>query len=99
MNQSLINQLNLNDIRKELDSRLLNEFCKDAWRIVEPATPLIYNWHIDCICEHLQAVSEGQIKRLLINMPPRMMKSMLCTIMFPSWTWINKPHMKFINLS
>jgi predicted phage terminase large subunit-like protein len=99
LNPLSLNLPSLKEIRKELDTRCLNEFCKDAWGIVEPATPLVYNWHIDAICEYLQAVKEGQIKRLLINMPPRMMKSMLVTIMYPTWCWTTAPHLKFINLS
>ena len=37
---------------------------------MEPSTPLIWNWHIDAICAHLQAVAEQRCKRLIINIPP-----------------------------
>jgi len=43
----------------------LNKFVEYAWHIVEPATEYIPGWHIDAICEHIQAVSEDQIKNLL----------------------------------
>jgi hypothetical protein len=47
-----------------------------------PSKPFIGNWHIDAICEHLTAVSNGQIKRLAISMPPRHMKSLSVAV---SW--------------
>ena len=86
-------------IEKELCERSLSEYFKYAWRVVEPSTELKWNWHVDAISEYLQAVKDGQIKRLLINVPPRMLKSKACTIMFPTWCWISDPHLKFINLS
>lgn len=46
------------------------EFLKMAWPIMEPARELIHGWHIDCICDHLAAAYRGQIKRLLITVPP-----------------------------
>jgi hypothetical protein len=39
------------------------------------------------IAEHLEAVTAGQIKRLLINMPPRQSKSTCVSIMWPTWVW------------
>lgn len=53
------------------------EFFKQAWPIMEPGVPYIHGWHIDAICEHLEAVSRGEIHKLLINMPPRHAK--LCS--------------------
>lgn len=49
----------------------LRKFVKLAWNIIEPGTPYVHGWHIDAICEHLMAVTNGQIKELLINVPPR----------------------------
>jgi hypothetical protein len=65
------------EIDTELASRQLREFARQAWPVVEPATAFVSNWHLDAICEHLQAVTLGQIRRLLICMPPRHMKSLL----------------------
>lgn len=59
----------------------LSTFIKCAWRVLEPSTHYIGNWHIDAICEHLEAVTSGQIRNLLINMPPRHMKPVACTEM------------------
>lgn len=46
------------------------DFFRLAWHVMEPGRPLVWGWHLDAICEHLQAVSMGQIKRLLITEPP-----------------------------
>lgn len=67
-----------------------------AWPLANPGPTFIPNWHIDCIAEHLEAVSAGQIKRLLINIPPGCMKSLLCSVFWPIWDWIRDPTQKFI---
>lgn len=54
---------------------------------MEPSTEYLENWHIDLIAEHLEAVTAGEIKRLLINMPPRYAKSTCVSIMWPTWVW------------
>lgn len=77
----------------------LHFFLKKAWHCIEPAIEYKPNWHIDAICEHLQAVTDGQIKRLLINMPPRNLKSITATVMYPCWTWTKDPYKRFISLS
>ena len=65
----------------------LAEFCKMAWHVLEPATPIRWGWALDAMCEHLEAVHNGQIKRLLMNVPPGMMKSLLTGVFFPAWEW------------
>jgi len=71
-------------------------FLPVAWPLIEPGKPFKSGWHIDCIAEHLQAVSEGEIRRLLINIPPRHMKSTLVSVMFPAWKWIKDPEHHFL---
>lgn len=86
-------------ISKERAERSLSEFIRQAWPVIEPGTPYIHNWHIDLISEYLQAVDAGEILRLIINIPPRMMKSIQTTVCFPAWTWIRKPERRFIKVS
>ena len=69
----------------------LHWFLKRAWHLVEPETPFIDGWHLQAICEHLEACHRGEIRNLVINMPPRHCKSLLCSVFFPVWTWINNP--------
>src|ERR1700761_4634042 len=52
----------------------LAEFVRHFWHVVEHATPLRWGWTIDAICEHLEAVTYGDLTRLLINVPPGSMK-------------------------
>ncbi len=71
-------------------------FIKEAWRVVEPATPLSWNWHIDAIAEHLMAVSRGEITRLVVNIAPGHMKSTIFSVMWPAWDWLNAPHERWL---
>src|SRR5215475_8959032 len=79
------------EIDRELAGRGLREFVRQAWSVVEPATPFVPGWHIDAIIEHLEAVSRGQIRNLLSNVPPRHMKSLLVSVFWPAWEWISWP--------
>lgn len=65
----------------------LAEFVKESWPYVEKGVDYQHNWHIDVICEHLEAVSRGQIRNLIINIPPRHGKSTLVSVMWPCWEW------------
>lgn len=67
--------------------RSLIEFVRDAWHIVEPAQPFVHGWHLDAIAEHLQAITDGKLTRLLINVPPGTMKSLLTAVFWPAWEW------------
>src|ERR1700688_905284 len=75
-------------VEAELARRSLREFIRQAWHVVEPARALIPAWHMDAIAEHLQAVSEGRIKNLLINVPPGHAKSLIVSVLWPAWQWI-----------
>lgn len=79
----------------------LYQFVKSMWHTVEPANPFVGGWMIECICEHLEAVSRGEIKRLLMNVPPGCAKSLLTDVMWPAWEWgpQNMPHMRYLATS
>lgn len=62
-------------------------FVKEAWRVLEPNAVYVHNWHIDAVCEHLEAVTLGRIPRLLINVPPGTMKSLIVSVLWPAWEW------------
>lgn len=64
----------------------LYTFLKSAWKYIDPAQ-WKDAWAVDAICEHLQAVVDGQIKHLIINCPPRIGKSNTVSVAFPAWTW------------
>jgi predicted phage terminase large subunit-like protein len=77
-------------------SASLYEFVKQSWHVVEPGIQFMESWHIEEICEHLEAVSAGEIHRLLINIPPRHSKSTIVSVMWPAWEWITDPAQKFL---
>src|SRR5262245_56294865 len=77
----------------------LRVFVECAWRILEPTTNFQPNWHIDLICEHLEAVTAGEIRRLVINIPPRYMKSLLTSVLWPCWEWIQRPSTRWLFVS
>lgn len=79
----------------------MRKFTQQAWPILEPARPFVDNWHIGAICEHLEAVTFGQIRRLLMNVPPGMMKSLSTMVFWPAWEWgpRNLPHIRNIGAS
>jgi predicted phage terminase large subunit-like protein len=77
----------------------LRAFIEPAWPIVEPGTVFKTNWHIDAICEHLEAVSRGDIRELIINVPPRHMKSSLIAVLWPCWEWLTRPETKWLFVS
>ncbi len=69
----------------------LDAFTCKAFTILEPTTPFEYNWHIGCIAEHLQAVWDGEIMKLIINMPPRSLKTHTTSVSFAAWLLGKQP--------
>jgi hypothetical protein len=67
----------------------LYEFMKAGWRYIDP-NPFVDSWHLEAIALHLQAVCDGEITRLIINIPPRSAKSSLCSVAFPAWVWAQR---------
>jgi predicted phage terminase large subunit-like protein len=86
----------LDEIDAALSRKSLRYFIKNAWNTLEPATPYRHNWHIDAIADHLEAVSSGQIRRLIINIPPGHMKSLSVCVFWPAWQWLQAPHYRFL---
>ena len=67
-----------------------------VWPILEPATPFVGGWPIDAMCEHLEAVTDEEIRHLLITIPPRHTKSTTVSIAWPTWSWIGHPEIRFM---
>lgn len=86
----------IDEIDRELASRHLREFVQQAWAVVEPATAFVPGWHLDAICDHLQAVTSGQIRNLLITLPPRHMKSLAVSVFWLCWEWIRSPERRWL---
>lgn len=76
----------LGEIERVKCERDLYTFLTNAWRYIDPSE-FKHGWPIEAIAEHLEAVSDGDIKRLIINVPPRSGKSSICSVAFPAWVW------------
>ena len=74
----------------------LRKYIPLAWPHVEPGIKYEHNWTTDAIADHLQAVTEGHIKELLINIPPRCSKSTIISVMWPTWEWLQIPSTKWL---
>lgn len=95
--QALSTELERRDIEASRERcKSLRQFQAEAWHVIEPATPYLPNWHVDAICEHLEAVEAGQIKKLLINVPFRTAKSTTCSVMWPAKTWTLNPSLRWL---
>lgn len=90
---------------RELDrmecAESLSTFIKRGWSQIEPSMLYKHGWHMDAICDHLQAVHDGHITRLLINVPPGTSKSLSTAVFFPAWEWGpgGRPGLRFIGTS
>jgi predicted phage terminase large subunit-like protein len=94
----------IEEVREEC-AKSLYAFIQHCWPIMEPSMPFAGNWHIQFICEHLEAITNGvqyedgsYYNRLLVNIPPGCMKSLLVNCFWPLHEWgpKNLPHMRYI---
>lgn len=93
----------LDAVRREKQYRAaetyLIEFMKQSWDIIEPSQEFKDNWHLHVIAEHLQAVTDGEIENLIINIPPGCMKSILVSVGWPAWEWTHNPGLRYLGAS
>lgn len=82
----------------ELCRRSFTRFCKEAWHTIEERS-LVWNWHHDVITEHLELVVNGEIKRLVMNVPPRTSKSTFTSVLLQPWVWTDRPDYRFLTMS
>lgn len=78
-------------VRAEKARRSLIEFVRQAWAVIEPGAPMVEGWHHGAMCEHLEAVSAGEIRKLVISVPPEHSKSTIVAKCWPAWGWIDNP--------
>ena len=90
----------LTDAQKSLErsqqATHLAEFVKGAWCVLEPGRELVWNWHLDALCAYLEAVHQRIIRRLIVNIPPGTMKSLIVSVFYPPWVWLSEPEHKFL---
>lgn len=88
--------VSLTEIQKEKARRHLRHFVQFFWQVIEPQTELIWGWPLDAVCDHLEAVSRGEIRDLVINIPPRHLKSTIVSVMWPAWEWLHDPTVRYL---
>lgn len=79
--------------------RSLHKFSRVSWRQIEPGTEFLDNWHLEVIDAHLEAITKGKIRFLLINIPPRTMKSTKVNVQWPAWEWATDPSRQYLTAS
>lgn len=69
-------------------------FFRRSWHVYDPS-PYHHNWHIDAVADHLMAVADGDIRKLMINLPPRASKTREVTVAYPAWLWALRANIQF----
>lgn len=101
--------VDIDEALRELDrwdnEESLATFLKTFWKHIDPAE-FKDGWVIDAICDHLQAIVDGELRHTIFNLPPRTLKSSLCGVAFPAWVWAQRfrshtsgPGVKFLYAS
>ena len=71
-------------------------FTEKAFNQLNPGTEYLPNWHIEVIAEALQGCFAGKLRRLIINVPPRSLKSHMASISFVAWILGHRPTARII---
>jgi hypothetical protein len=82
------------ELRNKLEGSLY-EFIKHFWPCISNA-PFVEGWHLEAMCDHLEALYNLDINDLIINIPPRLGKSTICLVAFPAWIWAQDPSFTFL---
>lgn len=77
----------------------LYEFMREAWHVVEPSRPLVDNWHIRVICRELERVTRAELARVIINIAPGTLKSLIVSVFWPAWMWARNPRKRVLAAS
>lgn len=93
--------------KKELEKRLRRSRCETdfayfvqcAWPVLEPAQPLAWGRVMELVCDHLEAVRDRDITRLIVNIPPGFSKSTMFGVMFPAWIFATEPTAKILSVA
>jgi hypothetical protein len=89
------------------ECKTLVGFIRKAWHHIPELAdkPYVHGWHIDMIALHLEAITSGKLlemgkqNRLLANVPPGAMKSLLVSVFWPAWEWTQDPSLQYIATS
>lgn len=103
MNAPLSPAVLLDMVKRERDRRAaersLMAFTRQAFPVIEPGIEFVDNWHLHVIAEHLEAVSSGDLRNVVINIPPGCMKSIMTSVAWPAWEWTHDPTLRVLGAS
>jgi hypothetical protein len=88
--------------QREEDAQLRLDFAAFAQRCFRELNPLValaMNWHVEIMAAKLTAVYQGQIRRLIVNVPPRHLKSLVGSVAFPAWCLGRQPGAQILCVS
>ncbi len=86
-------------VEAELCRRSFSAFVRRAWHFVEQDHDFIENWHIDVLCSVLQQATQSGDVRIIVNIPPGTMKTLLVSVLWPAWMWATNPGLRFFAAS
>jgi predicted phage terminase large subunit-like protein len=86
-------------LRNALIRQDLSSFIAKTFSCVDPSTEYLHNWHIDLLADRLEKAACGKITRLIINIPPRSLKSVCISVAWPAWLLGNDPSAKIMAAS
>lgn len=86
-------------IFKEVCENDFSFFVRQYLKVLEPETEFIWNWHIDALCHYCERVYYGDYQNLDINIPPRLLKTLIVSVLFPCWIWTKNPSHKTLSAS
>ena len=87
------------DAFKALCEMKFSFFCRQYLKVVEPETEFIWGWYLEVLCKTCEDIYYGRLKNVDINIPPRMLKSLIFSVLFPAWIWTKDPSKKIIAAS
>ena len=86
-------------VLRALLRRDLSAFAQKTFQTLEPGTPYVHSWHLEVLAWQLMRVERGEIRRLIINVPPRTMKSITVSVAFSAWLLGRNPTKRIIAVS
>jgi predicted phage terminase large subunit-like protein len=96
---SSLRSIPVDTLKAALAKRSLKDFIMQTWHLVEPSVELSWNWHHDVLCDLLESVTRGELKRVVINIPPGCSKSLIVSTFWPAFEWASDASYRYFTAS